>query len=126
VLTGHLRVPYGFSLFLRVSFWGVALTFLTAASDAPLLSGALAYSFCCLDDRVLRRHIHSIPPQYNLNTIPTTLTDQGPKRDDGHCILIGTLDNANSPVADTIKHGCAVDLKEPYTPKRFRLLFSQD
>jgi len=45
-------------------FLGVALTFLTAASDASLLPGALAYSFCCLDDRALRRHIHSIPPQY--------------------------------------------------------------
>jgi hypothetical protein len=52
----------------RGFFLGVSLTFLTAAGDALLLPYALAYSFCCLDDRALRRHIHSIPPHYGQGT----------------------------------------------------------
>jgi len=56
-ISRHLRVLTGP---LQVSF-GRFCYFLTAASDASLLPSALAYSFCCLDDRALRRHIHFIP-----------------------------------------------------------------
>jgi hypothetical protein len=69
VLTGPLQVFFGFLL-------GIVLTFLTAAGDASPLPCTLAYLFYYLDDRALRRHIHSIPPQWLSHLVPIRISYQ--------------------------------------------------